>query len=146
MDESTRQMARTLIIRHEGFRPHVYKDSRGFLTLGIGHCLVTSPITMQAASAILDDDLNDAMWALQNHIIDFNSLIRARQVVLIDMVFNLGITGLLKFEKMWEAIRTSNWNAAADAMLDSKWAAEVGSRAKEDAQIMRSGYIDTSSS
>jgi len=63
----------------------------------------------------------------------------ARARVIMNMVFNMGIQSVLGFKKMWAAIYEGNFNKAADEMMDSKWASQVGGRAEELAGIMRRG-------
>ena len=63
----------------------------------------------------------------------------ARAEVLINMAFNLGITGLLKFRRALDAVRVDDYEAAATHMLDSRWASQVGRRAVELARQMRTG-------
>jgi len=58
-----------------------------------------------------------------------------------NMLFNLGYTRFLGFKKMLHAIEVRDFNHAANEMLDSKWAGQVGQRAIELAQIMRSGEM-----
>jgi lysozyme len=62
-----------------------------------------------------------------------------RQDVVLNMLFNLGLPKFLAFRKMIEALRLANYDQAATEMLDSKWAIQVGIRAKELAEIMRTG-------
>jgi lysozyme len=59
--------------------------------------------------------------------------------VIINMAFNLGVYRLGKFHKMRQAVYSSDWNRAADEMLDSRWAQQVGERAQRLAQMMREG-------
>lgn len=141
MDDSIRKAARALIIAHEGFRDRPYRDSMGFLTIGYGHCLDSHPITQVAAGHILDDDLDWFVTALHRNVPGFDGFEPARQAVLIDMAFNLGLIGIMKFHGMWKAIMAGNWEAAANEMMDSSWAVQVGQRALEDARIMRTGKI-----
>ena len=63
----------------------------------------------------------------------------ARQRALISMGFNLGIYGLLKFEKTLNALKNKRWVEASDEMMDSKWASQVGRRAEMLSQIMLTG-------
>ncbi len=133
------KMAASLVRLHEGFRERPYKDSLGFLTLGFGHCLEMMPITEASANMVLQDDVDWFANALYKSVHYFKNIDPVRQAVLIDMAFNLGLIGLMKFEKMWTAISHSNWAAAADALIDSKWAVQVGARATENAKIMRTG-------
>jgi lysozyme len=133
---------RELINSHEGRIAYAYKDSLGFLTIGVGHLVdgrKGGKLPEHIIDALLDhdikthsDDLFKALpWAL--------SLDPIRQAVLIDMVFNLGVTGLLAFKETLRHFQNANWTAAAVAMLDSTWAKQVGRRAAELALMTRTG-------
>jgi len=127
--------------RHEGFRSLPYKDSVGKTTIGYGWNLDDKGITKEIADSILKDQLNDCIFELLK-VNDFRLLTdQPRREVLINMSFNLGLTKLMKFKKMWYAIRCRAWEVAADEMLDSLWAKQVGKRAIELSEIMRSGEI-----
>lgn len=128
--------------RHEGFRSKPYRCTAGKLTIGIGRNLDDKGISEDEAYIMLLSDISDAT----------NDLIKAkpqvwerlnddsvRQCVLINMTFNLGISRLLKFKKMWAAIEAGDYAEAADEMLDSRWAAQVGERALELSDMMRTG-------
>ena len=65
----------------------------------------------------------------------------ARQGVLIEMCFNMGIYNLLKFEKMIRALRLEDYKSASLQMLDSKWAKQVGQRAHRLAVIMNTNEL-----
>ena len=69
----------------------------------------------------------------------FDTLSTNRQNVLVNMAFNLGIYGLLRFKKMLLAVEKQDWDEAANQMLDSRWSKQVGNRSKELADIMRQG-------
>ena len=128
------------LINHEGIRNLVYEDSVGILTIGVGHNVEDVPLTPRAIQAILEDDINIATAELDrswNHW--KRDLSPARQNVLIEMVFNLGYPRFSKFEKLIQAILDHDYEAAADEMLDSKWARQVGRRAINLATQMRSG-------
>ena len=62
-----------------------------------------------------------------------------RYWALVNMTFNIGITRLVKFRKMWEAIGDDDWEKASLEALDSKWAEQVGNRAVEIAAMLREG-------
>ena len=55
------------------------------------------------------------------------------------MAFNMGIGGLLGFRKFLAELQDRHFEAAAKEMLDSRWAEQVGRRAEELAQIVRTG-------
>jgi lysozyme len=62
-----------------------------------------------------------------------------RFAVLVNMAFNLGVGGLLHFQNMLSFVKAASWVSAADEMLRSKWANEVGDRAQRLATQMRTG-------
>lgn len=66
---------------------------------------------------------------------------RARAEVLVDMAYNLGPDGLLKFVNTLAAVERGDYARAAAGMLASKWAGQVGRRARVLAEIMRIGVI-----
>ena len=130
---------RNLIINHEGCMLHPYKDSVGKLTIGVGRNLDDVGISQDEAYFMLNNDINKALFSCQNGLPWFNSLDEVRQAVMIDMVFNLGFGGFLKFVMTIEHIKRDEYELAAETMLDSKWAGQVGIRAKELSEMMRTG-------
>lgn len=71
----------------------------------------------------------------------FKELDEERQYALIDMAFNLGIVGLLKFQKMLAAIACGNYEQAADECLNSRYAKITGRRAERVAEVIRHGVF-----
>lgn len=128
-------------MKHEGFRDCVYTDTTGHLTIGYGHNLEARPISQNAGSLILDDDMLWFLQKLDHHLDFFRDLDDARKSVLVDMAYNLGLNGLLQFDKMLNALREKDYSKAADEMLNSKWAIEVGERAEDNAYIIRTGEL-----
>ena len=84
------------------------------------------------------NDINDAIRQLKT-LKFWPDLTENRQMVLIDMVFNLGWTRFLGFKKMLQAIADKKYNGASTEMLNSKWHDDVGARAERLAQMMRQG-------
>jgi lysozyme len=124
--------------RHEGYRRTPYKCSADVLTVGYGRSLEVG-ISEAEAALLLDFDL-DGCIAKLNRVPEYQDIDDpARREVLINLTFNIGYSGCIKFVKMWAAIGAEDWNEAADQMLDSKWATQVHGRATELAQIMRHG-------
>lgn len=123
--------------RHEGFRAHVYTDTTGHKTIGYGFNL-DAGINERNAEALLQSQLAE-IWLQCNE--EFKRfwfrLSHARQGVIIDMVFNLGMRGFLKFKKMIKAIEDLDDEAVVAEMLDSKWAHQVKGRAWELADQWR---------
>ena len=88
---------------------------------------------------LLDNDIKEYVEEVKNRIPLFDTLSTNRQNVLVNMAFNLGIYGLLRFKKMLLAVEKQDWDEAANQMLDSRWSKQVGNRSKELADIMRQG-------
>ncbi|SDP70000.1 glycoside hydrolase family protein [Desulforhopalus singaporensis] len=118
--------------RHEGFSSHPYRCPAGVLTIGYGFTY----LTREEAHMVLKTRVKH----LRNQLLPYMATLSpARQDVLVNMAFNLGVEGLFKFRRMWAAIRAQNFDLAATEMLDSKWARQVGGRAKELSEKMRKG-------
>ena len=131
-------MARRLIKAHEGLRLTPYRCTEGYLTIGYGRNLETTGISRGEAEAMLDSDIAEAHRSLS--FLDFwPDLNDARKAALIDMVFNLGITGLMTFKKMLAALERKDYDTASSEILDSRYAIQVGARAIRIATIIRSG-------
>jgi lysozyme len=134
--------------KHEGNVDHVYLDSRGFKTAGIGHLLtggnyhVGQKVSAEQITAWFKHDVAQAIAGAKRDIGPaYERLNEARKIVVIDMVFNLGTAGFGGFHATIHAIQTGAYSQAASNMLQSLWARQVGHRAQEDAAIMRSGHL-----
>ena len=123
---------------YEGFSRLPYKCPTGHLTIGYGHNLENG-ISAAAAEFILQEDLARAVRAVKDAFPWWWKLDDARQFVLVDMVFNMGLAGLKGFKKMLAAMEKGDYQTAAKEMLASKWAAQVGHRAAENARMMETG-------
>lgn len=135
-------MYRNLLVqqlkRHEGLRLQPYKCSMGKTTIGYGRNLDDLGITEGEAEELLQNDIDTCLR--QTELLPaYDDLDHLRQTVLINMLFNLGLPRLLKFKRMWYAIMGNDWESAANEMLASRWADQVGDRAKELAEMMRTG-------
>ena len=130
------------LLLHEGIRLKPYKDTVGKWTIGVGRNISDKGITKVEALIMLDTDIAEATADCRRYIEFFDALDDVRQRVLIDMAFNMGIHGLLGFKGTLAAIKRGDYNEAADRMLDSKWAEQVGRRAHRLASWMRSGKDD----
>lgn len=134
-----RDALKALLMRHEGLSLRVYKDSQGLDTIGFGRCLETVGISEAEAMIMLDNDIAKVVAYCRQAFTWFNSLDDSRQNVVCSMVFNLGALGFSEFKKMIAALAAKDFDEAANQMLLSKWAAQVGPRATELAQMMRDG-------
>lgn len=131
------------IKRHEGAvkknnRHIVYQDSLGYDTIGYGR-LLSRGLSDDEAHQLLVHDANEALYHAKQFSW-FEDLNHARQGVIINMIFNLGLHGFKGFRKMIRALEHGLFNVAAEEMMDSKWAKQVGKRAIELSDQMKKGY------
>jgi len=125
--------------RHEGFRSKPYLCTAGKLTIGYGRNLDDVGISKTEAEYLLKRDIQKCIEQLHARFPVVERLDTVRFDCLINMCFNLGISRLAKFKKMWEAIENNEYKRASEEMLDSKWANQVGVRAQELAYQMLTG-------
>ena len=128
------------LVRHEGLRLKPYRCTAGKLTIGIGRNLDDCGISQTEAYALLENDIQNC----EKHLLDeipeiYNGLDEVRKSVLLNLCFNLGIGGLLGFNNTLAYIAAGDWERAANGMLASKWAKQVGRRAIELSEMMRKG-------
>lgn len=135
----TPQQFEQQLIRHEGLRLKPYRDTVGKLTIGVGRNLDDVGLTEEEALYLLRNDILKHAADLGAAFPGVHDLNANRYYALVNMTFNLGIGGLRKFKKMWACINVHDFDGAAREMLDSKWARQVGRRAEELAEIMRTG-------
>lgn len=133
---------RDQLLRHEGLRLKPYRDTVGRLTVGVGRNLDDVGISHEEAMLLLEHDITRARDGCEAAFPWFVGLSPERQAVLVNMAFNLGLGGLIRFRKMLACLETGNYEGAAVEMLDSAWAVQVGKRATELAAQMR-GYTST---
>ena len=128
------------LVRHEGLRLKPYRCTAGRLTIGIGRNLDDCGISQSEAYVMLINDIINCEKQLQAKIPDiYNGLDEVRKSVLLNMCFNLGIKGLLGFKNTLAFVKAGDWERAANNMLVSKWAKQVGRRAIELSEMMRKG-------
>ena len=130
---------RLMILKHEGLRLFPYKDTVGKLTIGVGRNLDDRGISRDEAMIMLTNDIEIARLGLIHAYPWFNSLDEVRQSVLVDMTFNMGIGGVSKFVLTIDYIKKGEYDKAAQEMLFSKWGKQVGGRAVELSEMMRTG-------
>ncbi len=127
------------LTRDEGLRLKPYRDTVGKLTIGIGRNLDDVGISQDEAMHLLDNDIARTTAALDKAIPWWRSLNDVRQRVVVNMAFNLGVAGLLGFKNTLAAMKAGRYADAAEGMLASKWATQVGERAKRLAAMMANG-------
>lgn len=131
---------RARITRTEGRRNRPYVDSVGKVTIGIGHNLTDKGISDEIVEILFKDDLSEAVNGA-NTLPVYQKLDPIRQTAIIDMVFNMGLEKVREFKNTLGYLNRGDFDGAADQMLLSDWAKQVGNRAIELANIIRTGQI-----
>lgn len=130
------------IKEEEGLVLHAYKDHLGYLTIGYGRLIDKNKgggITKDEAEYLLKNDIERFINEIKKNISFFNNLNEARKAVLVNMAFQMGISGLLGFKNTLKLIENKEYDKAADNMMLSKWATQTPGRAKRLSEQMRSG-------
>jgi len=131
--------------KHEGYRNKVYLDTLGKRTVGVGHLCVEDfweddkeyeeSFLMEILQKDLQEAIRNAKELMNEHgCSDINEI---AEEILIEMVFQLGRTGVSKFKNMWKALAELNYVGASYEMLDSRWAKQTPNRAKAMAEQMK---------
>ena len=132
---------------HEGLRTSVYLDSLGKKTVGIGHLVrhfeeerfaEGVEIPMEEILEIFEMDLNRAAAGADMLIEDNvgHDLPQHIAEVVLEMVFQLGTTGVSKFKKFWKALRVKDYKTAAAEMQDSRWHSQTPKRCEHLSEIV----------
>lgn len=137
MDE---KLARMLEV-DEGAKLFPYRCTSGKWTIGIGRNLQDRGITIDEARYLLKNDIQYFKQRLEKYSW-YQRQNEARQCVLVNMAFNLGLPGLLKFSSMIGALSSKDYAHAAREMLNSRWATQVKGRAERLAKIMETGVFN----
>lgn len=137
---TNRDRLRDQLVRHEALRLRPYVDTVGKLTIGVGRNLDDTGITPDEAMYLLSGDIDRATRGLVARYPNwFPALDPVRQAVLVNMAFNLGQAGLASFTHTLASIARGEYVQAASQILESKWARQVGARARELSAQMRTG-------
>lgn len=128
--------------RDEGFRGEPYKCTEGYWTIGFGRNLETNPLTIDEAEVLLENDVNHTLGRLIS--VDLLPSITIdeltpRQAVWVNMAFQMGVSGVLRFKKAIRAYLDEDYRTCAEEMLDSRWSMQTPNRAHRLADQMISG-------
>ena len=131
-----------MIARHEGYEPRVYKCTNGYDTIGYGFAIKDLYMNKEVADLILDQKIQEMLKRILSDK-DWGEWFSEKpqhiQEVLINMIFQIGFSGVKKFRKTIQYIKDDNFLLASEEMLDSKWAkSDSPNRAKELSEIVKS--------
>ena len=133
---------RDMLKRHEGVKSHAYECSAGKITVGVGRNIDQDGgigLSDDEIDYLLDNDIVRCIQELNQNFGWFNSLDDARRDAVINMCFNLGISRFAGFKNALAAMQSADYETAADEFYDSRWAKQVGNRAIEVCEMIRTG-------
>ena len=123
----------------EGVKYEIYKDHLGYPTFGIGHLITENDpehgepdgteISEDRVNEVFETDV--AKFVSESKILfpDLDDLPDVAQQVIVNMAFNMGRPRLSKFKNFIAGVNDRDWTRAAEEMMDSRWATQVGDRA-----------------
>ena len=132
----------------EGCVYSVYLDHLDLPTFGIGHLIrkndpeygleVGAAVSSERVLEAFEEDIQVVLDDCENLYQDFGDLPEEAQLIIANMMFNLGYPRLSKFKGMKAGVDARDWQKAADEMVDSRWYKQVTNRAERLVQRMRS--------
>lgn len=128
--------------RDEGEVLHAYQDHLGYWTIGVGVLIDKRKgggITEEESAYLLQNRISQREAALQKALPWFKDLDEARQGVLLNMSYQMGVEGLLGFKNTLAMVKAGDYEAASKGMLNSLWAKQTPARAKRLSEQMRTG-------
>lgn len=142
-------MALAMAKESESFRSHKYRCPANKLTQGYGRNLEVYPLSEDEKKELdADGGVSEAVaekWAIKE-LLECEDKLKAniiytkqsdiRKAILLDMCFNIGYGGLMKFKKMWFALGNREFTQAGQEMKNSAWYEQVGLRAKRNVAMM----------
>ena len=125
------------IKEHEGFRSRVYKCTEGYDTIGYGFAIKDLYLSEGISELILKEKVTNLRLRMGKKISWFDEAPREVREVLLEMAYQMGVSGVSKFKNALKHMKNEEWNKAADEMLLSKWSEQVGQRSVTLSNMMR---------
>ena len=125
--------------RHEGVKNTLYKCTSDKWTIGVGRNLEDVGLSEEEIDILLQNDITRTEELLDEYMSWWSDLDYIRQDAMINFVFNVGIGTAMKFKKAMTALEQGDYDVAADEMMDSNWSKQVGQRAVEVTEMIRTG-------
>ena len=134
--------------KDEGVKYEVYLDHLGYPTFGIGHLItdddpecgasVGTEVDSDRVQEAFETDVETVLSDCERLYVQFEHLPEEVQLIVANMMFNMGYSRLSRFKGMHRGVDARNWEAAADEMVDSQWYNQVTNRADRLVVRMRS--------
>lgn len=126
------------------------------VTIGWGHNLNASPIITdtgdiitannavpisdEVAERVLQSDIKKVQSGMESALPWTGALPDVRYFTLVNMGFQMGIQGLLKFKRVLSAVQQKEYTQASLYMLESRWAKkQTPNRARKLSEQMKTG-------
>ncbi|WQZ13319.1 lysozyme [Helicobacter pylori] len=125
----------------EGFSPSIYTDKTEHPTIGYGYNLSVYSYEgkrITKAYGLLTDILKENYKALLSYGW-YKNLDAMRRMVILDLSYNLGLNGLLKFKQFIKAIEDKNYALAVERLQKSPYFNQVKKRASRNMEILKLG-------
>ena len=145
MNSNTEQLE-IMLIRDEGFRGELYQDTEGFNTIGIGFCLDRIRMPEKVARfwlRLLLEGIKSHISQCDDIYPIYKDLNPERQLAILNMAYQMGVTGVRGFRKMWGYLETGDYYNAAREALDSVWATQSNLRANRISEVIRTGTLES---
>ena len=126
------------IKEHEGYRASVYQCTEGYDTIGYGFAIKDLELTEHIADQILMKKLSELNLKIIDRFEWYFTSPQKVQDVVVNMCYQMGLSGFSKFKKTIYYLETEQYEEAADEMLDSLWHKQTPNRSKELSDIIRS--------
>ncbi len=133
---------RAQLSRDEGRVAHAYQDSLGYWTIGVGHLIDQrkgGKLPEHIIDALLDYDITEHADELYRAAPWIATLPDVYRAVMVNMAFQLGVAGLMLFKRSLGFMKAGDYEAAADAFLQSKAAQQTPNRWARHAKQLRTG-------
>ena len=119
------------IKQHEGYVGVVYKDSLGIDTIGYGFAIKDLELDKDVCDIILERKIKNLQDRVKNKFSWYKYMPQEIKDVVMEMCYQLGVTGVSKFKKTIAYLQNKEFKNASIEMLDSRWAKQTPNRAKE---------------
>ena len=150
-------LIKKIITTHEGLRLHVYKDSLGIKTIGVGFnlerldahdkimalgldyqsvCQGTQDLNEAQVDQLLNQDISNCINQASKTFTDLGTMNDNLSCVIVDLVFNLGYARFSFFHLFIAAVKKGDWAEAQNQLRNSYWAHQVPSRCASDCALL----------
>ena len=130
------------IKKHEGFRSTVYQCTEGYDTIGYGFAIKDLYLSEEVCDIILIEKIAELKLNITKKFEWFEHSPDVIQNAVINMCYQMGISGFSKFKKTIYYLETEQYDEAATECLDSLWAKQTPNRAKEVSEAISSAVAD----